>query len=366
MRIIHCADIHLDSKLSANLTGAKKKERKIELIQTFERMVDYAAEQEVTAIIIAGDLFDTKNVAVTPRNAVYKAIINHSEIDFYYLKGNHDADSFLSMLEVIPDNLKLFNDVWTSYTIGDLGVVTINGIELNSDNSGLIYNSLVLDTDKVNIVTLHGQESVYQNKDKTEVISINELKGKGIDYLALGHIHEYKLETLDRRGKYCYPGCLEGRGFDECGEHGFVILDIDEASRTVVSEFVPFSKRRLYTVSVDVSDCMDNTDIREKMYIALGAANIGAENLVKVELTGNVDISCDKDTELLAKTFEDDYYFIKVKDKTKLAVNYNDFSLDASLKGEFVRLVMADTDMDEELKAEIVRYGIQALAGEEI
>jgi exonuclease SbcD len=54
------------------------------------------------------------------------------------------------------------------------------------------------------------------SKDKTEVISLKELKNKAIDYLALGHIHSYKMEQLDSRGVYCYPGCLEGRGFDEC------------------------------------------------------------------------------------------------------------------------------------------------------
>lgn len=366
MRIIHCSDIHLDSKLSANLTGAKKRERKLELIQTFERMVEYADAHNVSAIIIAGDLFDTRTIAVTPRKAVYKSIVNHPGIEFYYLRGNHDADSFLGALETVPDNLRLFGDTWTTYTLGDNSLITINGVELNGGNAASVYSSLVLDVDKINIVTLHGQESEYQKKDRAEIISINELRGRGIDYLALGHIHEYKLETLDRRGNYCYSGCLEGRGFDECGEHGFVMLNIDEASRTIESEFIPFAKRSLYTVPVDITDCMDNTDIREKMYIALEKASIGEENLVKVELMGNIDIACEMDTELLTKTFEDDYYFIKVKDNTKLAVNYNDFSLDASLKGEFVRLVMGDSDMDEELKARIIRCGIQALAGEEI
>ena len=53
------------------------------------------------------------------------------------------------------------------------------------------------------------------------------LKNKNIDYLALGHIHGYKEAPLDGRGKYCYPGCLEGRGFDECGKKGFVLLNIE-------------------------------------------------------------------------------------------------------------------------------------------
>ena len=54
MKIIHCADIHLDSKMSANLTKEKARERKTELLTTFQNMVTYGAEQGVAAIIIAG------------------------------------------------------------------------------------------------------------------------------------------------------------------------------------------------------------------------------------------------------------------------------------------------------------------------
>ena len=45
MKIIHCADIHLDSKMSANLTKEKARERKTELLTTFQNMVTYGAEQ---------------------------------------------------------------------------------------------------------------------------------------------------------------------------------------------------------------------------------------------------------------------------------------------------------------------------------
>ena len=83
MKIIHCADIHLDSKMSANLTKEKARERKTELLTTFQNMVAYGAEQGVSAIIIAGDLFDTKNVSATARNVVKDLIQGHPKIAFY-------------------------------------------------------------------------------------------------------------------------------------------------------------------------------------------------------------------------------------------------------------------------------------------
>ncbi len=42
MKIIHCADLHLDSQMTANLTKEQARERKREIIRTFTRMVEYA------------------------------------------------------------------------------------------------------------------------------------------------------------------------------------------------------------------------------------------------------------------------------------------------------------------------------------
>lgn len=362
MKIIHVADLHLDSKMTANLDNTKAKERRSELLITFNNMINYAVKNGVQAIIIAGDLFDTKNVSMAAKNAVRQAIENNADIDFYYLKGNHDAESFLAGLENVPKNLKMFGESWKTYELD--ADIMITGVELDKNNSNGIYNSLVLDMDKFNIVTLHGQESEHQKKDKAETININELRNKGIDYLALGHIHGYKEEKLDARGIYCYPGCLEGRGFDECGEHGFVVLDVDNKKCTTT--FVPFASRNLYTVDVDVTGCMSTVDIAEKVRYILDENDYSPSSLLKLVLNGEVDVECEKDIDFLHRRFEAGYYFLKVYDETKLKVDYSQFALDESLKGEFVRTVMSSSDLTDEEKATIVRYGIQALAGEEL
>lgn len=143
-------------------------------------MIEYAAEQGVAAILIAGDLFDTNSVSRTAMSAVYTSIIEHPDIAFYYLKGNHDVNSFLASMEEIPENLHLFSDTWTSYEVGTTrrGRVMLSGVELNAENSSLIYPALSLDSRDLNIVTLHGQSAEYRSKDKTEVISMSLLKIK--------------------------------------------------------------------------------------------------------------------------------------------------------------------------------------------
>lgn len=88
------------------------------------------------------------------------------------------------------------------------------------------YGELNPDPTRVNIVVLHGQVAEYKPKNDAPEISLPKLTNKNIDYIALGHIHDFKIEKLDSRCSWCYSGCLEGRGFDECGKKGFVLLDI--------------------------------------------------------------------------------------------------------------------------------------------
>ena len=366
MKIIHVADVHLDSKMLRNFDRDKAKERRHEILSTFTRMVDYAVDNEVEAILIAGDLFDTGRVSALARNTVLDTISMHPDIDFYILRGNHDRDNFLSENGDMPSNLKTFTGRWSSYELDDDGLVVLTATELSKSNANSIYSTLVLDSSKLNIVMLHGQDTVAAPKDVTEIVNVRELKNKFIDYLALGHVHSYKSERLDYRGVYCYPGCLEGRGFDEVGEHGFVLLDVDTDKKTVSNTFIPFAKRNIYEIRVDVTGTSTTSDIISMINNEITVRNIATCNMIKLVLFGEMDVEAEKDTEYIRKNYEGTFYHVKVYDETTLKVDYEDYLLDESLKGEFVRTVMKSGDISDKDKPEIIRMGPRAIAGEEI
>ena len=372
MKIIHTADLHLDSSMKANLDGSKAKERKDELTLNFSRLCEEAERLDVKAIIIAGDLFDTKSVSKKVALSVLNRIIKYSKIDFYYLRGNHDKESFMALVKSageVPANLHTFEDRWTSYVLNapdSKKRIVLYGAELNEGNSSSLCNLLTPELNDINIVTLHGQENEYDGKDKTDIVPVSMLKNKGIDYLALGHVHEYKVKTLDSRGVYCYSGCLEGRGFDECGDHGFVLLNIDENTGDVIPEFVDFAYRKLHTLDVDVTGCENSTEIIDKCSKLLRDAHYGTRDLLKIRLFGDTDENAEINEEFIASNFKNDYYFVKVKNESKVKVDYMKYANDESLKGWFIRLVNDSDELDEETKGQIVKMGLNALSGEEI
>ncbi len=362
----------MDSKLKRHLDDRRAKERRDELLISFQRLVSYAVKEGVEAILIAGDLFDVTQISATARNAVYAAMKEHSEILFFYLRGNHDADAFLEDVKerfgALPENLRLFSDKWTSYTLnGTDGVsVEITGAEMNAENKGELAVSLLLDQKKKNIVMLHGQEVETAGKMDAEVIPLREYKNKGIDYMALGHIHAPKLEKLDARGVYAYAGCLEGRGFDECGPRGFYLLDVSKEG--LQASFVPFAKRLMHELTVDVSDALTSDDAVALTRKAAEQARVSEKDMVKVILSGETSMDAQLDEGYIAKSLEEDFYFVKVVDKTVPKVDYDSFALDISLKGEYVRSIKAAVqagELEPEQAADMIRLGIRLLAGEE-
>ena len=352
MKLIHCADIHLDSPMETNLSADKARERKLEIRSTFARMVRTAAEEGVEAILIAGDLFDGARVTKSTENYVLDLIASYPMIDFYYLSGNHDKGSNLSNSAQLPANLYVFGKVWSTYRRGN---VAITGAAVAD------ADTLSLNADDVNILLLHGQERRSAGVAGEDIIHLGRFKNKNIDYASLGHIHEYRPIRLDTRGIACYSGCLEGRGFDECGTKGYVLLNI-EGGR-ISHRFVPFATRTLHTVECDITGFSSQLNLEEKMLSSV--ADIARSDMVKVVLTGTTSAETALDLNHLRGVLAERFYFAKVKDETRLFINAADYAHDISLKGEFVRRVMASS-LSQSEKERVIACGFRALAGEEL
>mgnify|MGYP004659788537 CR=1 FL=1 len=361
MKLIHCADLHLDSKIE-RIPPEKSKIRRNELVRTFEKLCEYAKENGVTAVIIAGDMFDAKRITSKTRGRVVSAIAAAPEVDFLYLSGNHDDESFINDEESdikLPDNLKVFTEEWSGFSYGNVNVA---GIVLTKSNAKYIYDGLALPENGVNIVILHGQIAGYRSEENAEIISIPRFKGKNVDYLALGHIHSYAEGKIDDRGIYVYSGCLDGRGFDETGEKGFVLIEVSEGK--ISREFIPFSSRILYEHEFDITDYED-WFVAERALIAELKEKYEQSSLIKVILKGEHRADFEPDAEGLTQRLNEIFFFAKVYDKSELKICAEDYAEDRSVRGEFVRAVLA-SELSEEKKTAVLMTGLNALKGEKL
>ena len=352
MKIIHTSDLHLESAMS-KFSPIKAKERAQELFLTFERMADEGAREGVSVIIIAGDMFDSEKYSKRSRDRALGIIKRHPDIDFLYLIGNHESGSFVKDGLDLPHNLKVFGKEWTYFNYGD---VTIAG---KSEAVGNVFTGLELEESRKNIVVLHG--AVKDSAGEGEGISLPLARGRNIDYLALGHYHTYTEYSLDKRGVAVYSGTPEGRGFDETGEKGYMVID---TTPTLKYSLRPFARRRLHTIPLDLSGVVRTAEIAERAERAL--RNIPSTDIVRLELVGRYFPTLWKDVDSLVGAYENRFYYFEVKDSSRIAINPEDYRNDKSLKGEFIRTVASDDSLDEETKEKIIACGINALMGEEL
>lgn len=352
MKILHTSDLHIGSALTSRLSQDKIRERKGELLSGFERMIEEAVFERVSLFIIAGDLFDTERITKSTKDRVLAAIARCPGIEFLYLSGNHEKDALTQGDTHLPQNLRIFGDSWTYF---DYGEVCVTG---RSTITADMFQNLDLDYRKTNIVVLHG--ALADGKSGGEIIGKRELEGKHIDYLALGHYHSYSVQKIDETGIAVYAGTPEGRGFDEVGEKGFVLLEAD--GRHVRHAFRPFAKRTLRIVDVDLSGSESRSDVDTRVDSAL--VGISSGDLVRVRLVGKRSPEMFPDIGALTSRWQNSFYHFEIKDESSILINPEDYKYDRSLKGEFIRLVSSKTDISDGEKEKIIRTGLAALMGE--
>lgn len=354
MKIIHTSDIHLDSPLTSRLSQDKVKERRRELLFGFVRLIEEAKALHAGAMIISGDLFDNTKVTKRALDTALNAIENAPEINFFYIQGNHEGDAISTTARALPENLKIFGNEWTYFHMGDLTFAGRNTI-----CEGM-FDELSLSENRKNIVILHGE--LRDRCAAPETIGLKDAAGKNIDYLALGHYHSYSAEAIDGRGVAVYCGVPEGRGFDETGDKGYVVLSTD--SSRILYSFHSFAKRKLHIVDLPLDGAVRTAEINERAERALRL--IPRDDIVRLELSGRYFPNLWKDIDSLIRDFGHRFYYFEVKDSSRIAINPEDYKHDMSLKGEFIRTVSADATLSEDEKERIIACGINALMGEDL
>ena len=352
MKILHTSDLHIASALSTRLPANKVAARKRELLGNLAKLCAKGMELGVSAMVIAGDLFDSEKVTVKELDSTLAIIERAENMTFFYLPGNHEKNVISASGEALPKNLLIFGEDWTYFRMGN---ITVAG---RSTTSKDMFDTLNLDPLHKNVVVLHGE--LRDKSDENGIIGLNDAKNKNIDYMALGHYHTYSSHTIDKRGHAVYCGTPEGRGFDEVGDLGFCTVNVTADSVTHL--FHPFAQRKMIIKDIDITGALRTAEVERLVNRAI--YDIEPEHIVRVNLVGARELELRLDKTILQDRFSERFYHFEIKDSSKLLTRAEDYLYDKSLRGEFIRLVLADETLDENEKEKIIHCALAALAGE--
>lgn len=238
---LHCADLHLDSPLRglSRYDGAPVDDIRGATRRAFAATVDEAVQRSVTAVLIAGDLFDGErddfNTAVFLQQQLRR--LADADIPVCIVWGNHDAASAITKRLDPPRGVTVLSSNGAeTVELSDAGLaVHGRSFAQKAESSDLSATYPPPIGGVLNIGLLHtalaGHEGVHQ---RYAPCTPQGLAGRGYQYWALGHVHTRMAQQVGDAW-LVYPGNPQGRHARELGPRGVTLVDYDGDAVTAVT-----------------------------------------------------------------------------------------------------------------------------------
>ena len=346
IKILHSADWHLDSPLQMDDSLRE------ELSKIPEKVISLCKEQNCDILLLSGDLFD--GAASFDSVQHLKKLFAQLEIPVFITPGNHDYVGAGSpwLTEAWPENVHIFtNCAIESVALPALDCRVYGAGFTSMDCAALLEGFTAQQEQKYAIGIFHG--------DPTQVnspycpITTAQVQNSNLDYLALGHIH--KGGSFQVGKTLCaWPGCPMGRGYDEEGEKGVLMVTIDD---TVSTRFVTLDTPRFYDITTDVG-----TDAKATLDTILPP--VGNRDFYRITFTGTSD---PLDLDALKRA---DFPNLKLRDKTVMPVDIWSNAGEDSFEGMYFGKLQKALETADEDAARQIRLAAQIsrkiLEGQEV
>lgn len=366
MKMIHCADIHLDAPFSA-FDPVEAQKRRSALRSVFSSLTLYAKTNNVQLCLIAGDLFDDESVTKDTLMLLTKEMASADQCRFVIAPGNHDPYSNSSPYKLVkwPDNVYIFDsEKVKSFDFPEINT-TVYGYAFTSEtySSNPFENFSVKDKSRVNIMCAHCDLGV--SGSTYAPVTAHDFEISGLDYVAMGHIHKATEILSAGNTIYAYSGCLQGRSFDETGHKGAIVGEITKEQKNL--KHIRFSSKHYECVECDVSGMQTFDEALEK--ISQICRSYDTDTMLRIILTGVTGTMFLADVKAVAEVCTNVGY-IELKDKTLALLDAEKLSQDKTLAGEFYRKLEPQLKSDDPEQVHIasmaLKYGLMALGGMEI
>lgn len=297
-QFIHTADIHLDSPLTGLCVDNDEVVKRIRdaTREALKKLVSEAIARRVGLVLIAGDLYDGDwkdvNTGLFFHHQV--ARLKDAGITVALVRGNHDAANSMTQHLPLPENVKCFDFRKPETLFVESLPIAIHG---QSFATRAVTENLVLGYPDplpgyFNIGLLHTGIGGMGGHENYAPCALDELRAKGYDYWALGHVHQNTV--LHTAPHIVFPGNLQGRHIRETGPKGAYLVTVTDHAVADL-EFLELDVVRWHHLKIDVSAESSWKDVRDlfRQQIKQVVETQSPEHLMvyRAELTGTSPLS---------------------------------------------------------------------------
>lgn len=359
MKFVHIADLHFDSPF-VNLADKEGlgETRRLEQRKIFKKVIEYIKDNNIKYLFISGDLYEHKYIKKTTIeyiNNLFKEIPNTL---IFISPGNHDPylkNSYYNKFNW-NENVKIFKNKIEKIETENANIYGFGFDDFYCTDCG-IENLEIEEKNKINILVIHGTLNGASLEEKQyNSIKSKTLEEKGFDYVALGHIHKLDYNTYENQ-RIVYPGSTASLGFDELGQHGMIVGELDKEK--IKLEFIPIDETEFIIQNLDITQI----NSKEELIETINELNMEENNLIEIYLTGKRNFEIDT---YEIKKFITNEKIIKIKNKTKINYNLEIIAEENTLKGIFVKKMLdkynlLENEEEKSILENSIEIGLESL-----
>lgn len=271
---VHAADLHLDTPFTQLHSVAPEVGQALleASLNSFDTIVEMTIQRGAAFFLVAGDIYDGAERGLRAQLRFHAGLerLSKAGIASFIIHGNHDpVATGWSAVHDWPPNVVIFppgDPHVVQVRKGDEVIATVQGISYATSRT---TENLALRLRRPNepgfaIGMLHcnvqGRGDGHENYAPC---TIEDLANTGLDYLALGHIHQYKVLS---QGKpwVVYPGNIQARSPkpSERGAKGAVVVEVARGEVENVLH-VPCDMIRFYEFERSIENVNDLVALEE-------------------------------------------------------------------------------------------------------
>lgn len=341
VKLLHAADLHMDSPFAGLEPEEALARRRLQRGLPMA-LVRLARAEGCQMLLLAGDVFDGARVAPETVEALQSAF-EAAAMPVLIAPGNHDpytADSPWATA-AWPGNVHIFSGAWSGRELPELGC-RVWGAAFRGGGARDLLGPVPAGSGYWELGLLHGELAAagpYNPMTEAAVAA------SGLRYLALGHIHRTQLPVALGQTWVGWPGVTLGRGFDESGDHGALVVTVEEGRCTGQLHVLPGPRYHRLTVRAG----------------AVPALPEGCEgDYVRLEVTGEGDPA---DCRALEQALEGRCRSLRIVDRTVPPADLWAEAGTGSLRGMSLERLLAAHRAGDPAAAAAARYLIAALEG---
>lgn len=262
---IHAADLHLDAAFKgvAHVSSQVAGVLRSATFEALERLTQLACKERPLFVVLAGDIYNQEDQSLKARFALLDACkrMDEAGVRVFIVHGNHDPLVESEKSFSFPENVHIFGtegveQVRVENSDGEL-VAIVHGISHGKHNERrkLARQYKRTEDDVYQIALLHCTVDSVAASEQYAPASVGDFAKSGIDYWALGHIHEQQI--ISSEPFVAYSGNIQGLHINEQGERGCLFVTVEDGQPTIRSHTLGTVQWKIVPVDISAIEKLD-------------------------------------------------------------------------------------------------------------